>query len=103
MSSFKDTRDMLLLSLQNNLISDEEFLLLYNVNISKNEIFPLAKYDRFDLEDLDEAESLREFRVRKLDLGRLAEALRLLEKLVCYQRTQADRIEGLCMVLINLT
>ena len=93
---------MLLLSLNNGVITEEEFLLLNEVNCSKNLIFPHAQYSRFNLENLDETECLREFRVRKLDVLRLADALGLPERLSCYQRTQADKIEGLCLVLKRL-
>ena len=47
---------------------------------------------------MDKTECFTEFRVRKMDIARLADALGLPESLCCYQRTKADRIEGLCMV-----
>ena len=51
---------------------------------------------------MDETECFHEFRVRKMDIPRLADALGLPESLCCHQRTKADRIEGLCMVLRRL-
>ena len=74
-------------------------MLLYDASFSKNPSFPYPDYDRFDLDSMDEAECFHEFRVRKMDIVRLADALGLPESLCCHQRTKADRIEGLCMVL----
>ena len=99
MSSLKEAREMLSLAWSHHFISEEEFLLLYDASFSKNPSFPHADYDRFDLDSMDEAECFHEFRVRKMDIVRLADALGLPESLWCHQRTKADRIEGLCMVL----
>lgn len=94
---------MLMISFQNNWITEDEFVLLvYQANCSKNLIFPHADYDRFNLQDMDETECLREFRVRKLDVPRLADALGLPETLSCPQRTKTGRIEGLCILLKRL-
>ncbi|XP_078365964.1 uncharacterized protein LOC144650181 [Oculina patagonica] len=99
MCSLKKTREMLLLSLSHNFISEEEFILLYDASFSKNPTFPHSDYDRFHLDAMDETECFHEFRVRKMDIPRLADALGLPEGLSCHQRTRADQIEGLCMVL----
>lgn len=40
-----------------------------------------------------------EFLVTKRDIGRLVDALGLLNSFVCNQRTKADRTEGLCLLL----
>ena len=80
---------MLLLSLHHSFITEDEFMLLYDASISKNPTFPHKDYDRFNLDDMDETECYREFRVRKLDIPRLAEALKLPEGLSCHQRTRA--------------
>ena len=79
MSSLKQAREMLLLALTHHFISEEEFLLLYDASFSKNPPFPHGDYDRFDLEAMDETECLHEFRVRKIDIPRLADALGLPE------------------------
>ena len=46
-------------------ISEDEFLLLYDANNSKNPDFPYQNYEHFHLEELDESECLAEFRFRK--------------------------------------
>ena len=90
---------MLSVAWSHHFISEEEFLLLYDACFSKNSSFPNADYNRFDLDSMDETECFHEFRVRKMDIVRLADAFGLPETLCCHQQTEANRIEGLCMVL----
>ena len=61
-------RDLLLLSYDDQIVSDEEHWILYQNYISKNHEFPYRSYSRFDLEDMDEDECLVEFRVLKMDI-----------------------------------
>ena len=89
---------MLSLAWSHHFIS-EEFLFLYDASLSKNPSFPHADYDHFDLDSMDEAEGFHAFRVKKMEIVRLADALGLPESQCCYQRTKADRIEGLSMVV----
>lgn len=65
MASFKEIRELLLLSFENNTISDEEFLLLSEQFKSKNPDFPYENYLGFELDDMDESECLVEFRIEK--------------------------------------
>ena len=50
-----------MLSYVENIIDEDEFVLLYELNNSK-EIYPFWKGDKFDLKDMDEAQCKREFR-----------------------------------------
>jgi len=52
--SFRETREMLLLAYDGKIISDEEFLVLWESCRSKNPDFPHSSYARFDLENVDE-------------------------------------------------
>ena len=97
--SFRETREMLLLAYDGKVISDEEFLVLWESCRSKNPDFPHSSYARFDLENIDETECLAEFRVQKQDIPVLANVLQLPMNIHCQQRTICDRIEGLCMLL----
>lgn len=99
MSTFKEIRDLLLYSYSDDIISDEEFVTLYDCYQSKNPDFSYQCYARFDLEDIDLAECKAEFRVEKQDILRLAEALHLPNTFRCQQRSVCPGIEGLCMVL----
>jgi len=97
--SFRETRKMLLLAYDCNIISDDEFLVLWESYRSKNPDFPHSSYARFDLQNIDEAECLAEFRVQKQDIPVLANVLQLPMNIHCPQRTICDREEGLCMLL----
>ena len=97
--SFRETREMLLLAYDGKVISDEEFLVLWESCCSKNPDFLHSSYVRFDLENIDKTECLAEFRVRKQDIPVLANVLQLPMNICCPQRTICDRIEGLCTLL----
>ena len=103
MSSLKDARDLALISHNQGVITDEELLLLLEENKSRNPEFSYDVYDRFDLENMEEAECKSEFRVEKHDIPLLAEALGLPETFTCPQRSVAEGIEGLCMVLKRMS
>ena len=90
---------MLILLYADNIVSDEEFLLLYETFSSKNPDFPHGNYERFDLDSMNSAECKAEFRVEKQDLPRLIAALQLPPVFKCEQRSICDDIEGLCMLL----
>ncbi|CAH3040125.1 unnamed protein product [Pocillopora meandrina] len=70
--SFRETREMLLLAYDGKIISDEEFLVLWESCRSKNPDFPYSSSARFDLENIHETECLAEFRVQKEDIPVLA-------------------------------
>jgi len=99
MNSFKNVRELLLLSYVNNVVSDREFVLLYDAYRSKSPDFNYQQYDPFNLDNIDSAECKAEFRIEKADLPRLAEALQLPATFHCQQRTVFDSMEGLCMLL----
>ena len=77
MASFREIRSILLQSFDDGDISEYEFLLLYNVNTSKNPDFLYESYGKFDLSDMDDCECLSEFCFRKSDPPVLSEALHL--------------------------
>ena len=85
-----------------NLISDEEFLLLYDLHKSKNLDLPHDEHDKFDLGNLCEDECRADFRFEKKDSTCLAEVLQLPPVFKCPQGSVSDDIEGLCMLLRRL-
>ena len=97
--SFREFRDLLILLYGDNIVSDEEFLLLYDTFKTKNPEFSHGNYERFDLDSMNSAECRAEFRVEKQDLPRLIAALQLPPVLRCEQRSICEDIEGLCMLL----
>ena len=102
MASFRKARNLVLESYCDGLLDDEEFLLLYDLNTSKNPEFPFDNYERFNLETLDPAECKAEFRFEKSDLPLLTEALQIPAVIRCAQRTVCNGTEGLCMLLRRL-
>ena len=87
MASHKELRELLLICYADNMLSDEEFLVLWENYESKNPDFPWDRYDPFTLVNMDEAECNTEFRVEKNDLQRLAEALQIPGTFKCHQGT----------------
>ena len=102
MSSFKEIRELILICYADNVLSDEEFLILWENYQSKNPEFSYESYGPFTLEDMDEAECKAEFRVEKGDLSMLAEALGIPATFKCQQRTVCDGMERLCILLKRL-
>ncbi|CAH3161403.1 unnamed protein product [Porites lobata] len=101
--SLKKAREHLLYALDERLITEEEFLLLYDVNRSTNLDFPHEQYPLFDLDDMQNDECLAEFRVHKHDLPILAEVLGIPDQFVLEQRSVVGGMEALCMLLKRLT
>ena len=65
MPRLKDVRNSLLNAHNNSLLSDEELLLLLMLdeNSSENRQFNFEKYERFDIDDIEEAKCKAQFRV----------------------------------------
>ena len=99
MASFRDIRNLLVESFDDDDISEDEFLLLYDANTSKNPDFPYECYGSFDLNDMDDSECLAEFRFHKNDVPVLLEALQLPQSFTWHQGTICDGIEALCITL----
>ena len=99
MATFRDARDALMLANDMTLIDDEELLLLYNLNSSKNLDLLYWRYEKFDLDTLTDAECKSEFRFLKHDIYTLLEVLNPPEKIVCENRFYVYSDEALCMLL----
>ena len=57
MATFRKVPELLLTRFDDGDISEDEYLLFYDVNRSKNPDFPYQNYGHFDLDRLDESES----------------------------------------------
>ena len=55
------------------MISEDEYLLFYDLDRSKNVDFPYNEYT-FDLDEIENSDCVAKFRVNKHDLPALAEA-----------------------------
>ena len=102
MATFRETRDAFLLLAHYdyaNIIDDEEFVLLKDINTSKNLDFSYWNYDPFNLDVYTEDECWTEFRFFKADIYRLAETLQIPEKIVCKNRSVFNGFEAFCALL----
>ena len=94
----KWSRNSLLLSCVENIINEDEFALLYELNNSK-EIYPFWKYDKFDFENMDKAQCKREFLFLRSHTYDLKKKKNIPEKIVTCQRTVSSRVDALCILL----
>ena len=85
--NYRETRELLTISHAFGDIDDDEFITLYEAYSSKNLDFLYKSYPRFELEDLDEAECVAEFRFQKKDIPILSQVLRAPEVFRCRQGT----------------
>ena len=65
MYTFRQTRDLFAVALDAGDISEEEYLLLWEANTSKNPDFPVHIYPTFHLDEKDTTEVKAEFRFEK--------------------------------------
>ena len=70
MASFKETRNLVLESYVDGTIDEDDFMLLYDINQSKNPEFPHENYELFNFDALDPVECVADFRVEKQDIPR---------------------------------
>ena len=99
MSSLRNVRNALLISHSSNLINDEEFLMLHNLNSSKNPDFPYWNYQKFDLENLSDEECKAEFRFYKNDIYFLKEALPIPDEVIFSNRLVVSGVEAVSILL----
>ena len=99
MTSFKETRDFILLCNDEGILNDEELLVLYQQYKCPSLDLWYSSYPLFDLDDMEDDECVAEFRVKKRDIPALAEALRIPDWISCNQQSKAEGTEALCMVL----
>ena len=99
MATFREAREALLLANALDLIADEEMLLLYDVNTSKNLDIPYWKYEKFNLDSLSDDECKSEFRFLKHDIYNLLDVLDLPDKITYPNRFYVYSDEALCLLL----
>ena len=100
--SFDEVRDSLVISFAEGLITDEEFLFLYEEYESVNPFYPYWEFEPFCLDSLDSSECKSEFRLEKEDIPFVADALQVPARFRCPQGTVCDGIEGFCILLRRL-
>lgn len=101
--AYKDVRNLLLITHDDGLIDDEELIVLYDLISSRDTDFPYDFYTAFDLDELDESESVAEFRFRRQNVRALSNVLQIPDTIICDQRSVCDSIETLCMLLKRMS
>ena len=93
--------DLLALLCDDGEMNDDEFLVLHGARNrqSLHNGLPYWKCERFNLEAMREDECKIEFRFEKLDVYRLAAALRLPESFKCENGVVIEAMEALCICL----
>ena len=71
MATFRETRNALLVAHDQNIINEEQFCLLYDLNSSKNYDYQYWSYPSFELDTLSDDECLGNFRFLKSDVYRV--------------------------------
>ena len=99
MPGFREIREALLFGYYDNIIEGQEFLLLFDLNRSRNPDFPYWSYAEFDLDKLNEDECIANFRFKKNDIYLLKDLFQIPDEVVCYNRSKFDGIEALCIFL----
>ena len=79
------------------MIDDDECLLLYDLNRSKNLDVPCHSYEKFNLDSLSENESKSEFRFNKRDIYRLCDFFEISEEIRGYNGMVFDKEEASCI------
>ena len=98
MAGLREARNSLLSAVNENIIDNEEFLLLYDVNKSRDD-YPYWSYDSFNLDNLDDSQSWSEFQFLENDIYRLKNVLQIPNRIKTYNRLSVDGIEALCIFL----
>ena len=84
---FHELREALVCAFSDGVISEEEFLILYEEYESTNLNFTHWEYEPFSLDNFDSSEARAEFRVDKEDIPLLVNALQVTEYFRCPQGT----------------
>ena len=94
---------MIVIGYAEKLLTDEEFLFLYEANKPVNLELPYYEYEEFNLEEnISKPECEAEFRFERGDIECLADVLQLPPTFECPQGSACDRVEGLCIPLCRL-
>ena len=95
MASFKKIQELLLPCLEQEILDDKEFSVLYEAYAPANLPFQPTAYEKFSLKNKNSAECKADFYVDKRDIALLVEVLGVPLILKCCNGTISDGSEGL--------
>ena len=84
MPYFREIRDICLGAYSFDIIDDTELVLLYDLHKSKNPDIPYWRYEKLDLEKLNDDQCKVTFRFSKNHIYDLKETLNIPEEIMCY-------------------
>ena len=102
MPKLKNVRDALLMAYDENMLPDDEFVILYNLNKSPSADLNYLEYERFNLNEISEDDCFNDFRFRKNDILRLKDVLQIPDQITCYNDVVCEGTEALCILLRHL-
>ena len=83
--SFRETRELSLISICTNLIDEKTFTLLYNANSSNNLDFPYDNFDKLDLDNLCDDEGKTDLKFNKNNIFKHTEVVQIVDQLYCHR------------------
>ena len=100
MPYFKEIIDICLGPYSFDIIGDTEFVLYTTFTNQKILIFLIYwRYEKFNLEKLNDDQCKVTFRFSKNHIYHLKETLNIPEEIMCYNNLRVDGVEALCAVL----
>ena len=66
MLTFREAKEVLLYAICKNMVSDEEFALLYDINTLKNRKFEYWIYNAFNLHEISNDNCVAKFRLEEM-------------------------------------
>lgn len=99
MPNLRETRNCIAYAYRKGFINDRELVLFYDANRSKNPDFQYWNYERFELDELTNAECNAKFRFYKNDIYKLADTLQLPDEFVTYNGLIVESSPALCIYL----
>ena len=99
MPKLRKVRESLLIALNEKLINDEEYVLLYNINKPSSPDLPYWRYNKFHLDDMSDEECKSEFCFFRSDVYSLAEALQIPDVITCFNSLKCNSATALCILL----
>ena len=104
MPTFQEAREVLLYAVSANMVSDKEFVFLYDVSTLKNRDFEYYIYSAFNLHEISDNDYMAEFIFQKNGVSRLVKALQLPDEIQfgMHNDFMVSMVEALCVLLKRL-
>ena len=95
----KPYQNLLIIALELGDMDEGEFLMFSDINRTHNLDLPYWKYEKFDLDHLENDECVAKFQFQKDDIYDLPGVIQVPDKIVCYNGFKVSDVEALCIFL----